>query len=90
MEENLSLKRFGINPFSLLDRIFQKYPNLPERVVNISYDQEADVLYVDFTLTRKAVDNEPLDELGMILAGLDKEEQIVNLTIINASSITEQ
>ncbi|MHA2369440.1 MAG: DUF2283 domain-containing protein [Candidatus Hodarchaeales archaeon] len=87
MEESISLKRFGIDAFSLLDQIFQKYPNLPETVVNISYDREADVLYVDFTLEGKAVDSEPLNESSMIIAGLDPQGAITSLTIMNASSL---
>ena len=85
MEKSLSLKRFGINPFTLLDEIFLKYPRLPDKVVNLAYDREADVLYVDFTLERKASDSEALDEDSMLIAGLDIHEQITNLTIMNAS-----
>jgi uncharacterized protein YuzE len=85
LEKSLSLERFGINPFSILDEVFRKYPHLPEKVVNIAYDREADVLYVDFTLERKAGDSEALDDLGMIIAGLDSQGEIIGLTIMNAS-----
>lgn len=85
MEKSISLERFGINPFSILDDVFQKYPHLPEKVVNIAYDREADVLYVDFTLERKASDSEALDDLGMIILGLDSQGEITGLTIMKAS-----
>ena len=85
MEKSLSLERFGINPFSILDEVFQKYPHLPDKVVNIAYDREADVLYVDFTLEEKTNDSEPLDDQGMIIVGLDSRGEKTGLTIMNAS-----
>ena len=87
MEESISLRRFGINPFPLLDKVFQQYPQLPEKVVDIAYDHEADVLYIDFVLDETAVDTEPLDDQGMIIAGLDEQGHIINLTIMNARQL---
>ena len=81
--------KFGIDPFPLLDKIINEYDhNLPD-IVNISYDREADVLYVKLSVTKKTIDNEPLDENGLILLGLDDQNNISALTIINASEFVK-
>lgn len=85
MEESISIRKFGINPFQILDKIAKKYAfHFPE-IVDIAYDRESDVLYVQFQLNAKSIDNEPLDEDGMILLGLDPAKKKVNMTILNAS-----
>ncbi|MHA1838834.1 MAG: DUF2283 domain-containing protein [Candidatus Ranarchaeia archaeon] len=53
----------------------------------MAYDDEADVLYIDFILNETAVDTEALDEHGMIIAGLNKKGRIINLTIMNARQL---
>ena len=84
MEESISLKQFGINPFQILDNIAKKLKFQFPEIVDIAYDRQADVLYVQFQLNAKAADNDPLDEEGMILLGLDAKNKMVNMTILNA------
>ena len=89
MVESISQIKFGIDPFSILDRIISIHSiDLPQ-ITNISYDKEADVLYVKFTLSKKAVDNEVIDADGLILLGRDKSAQIVALTILEASTFLQ-
>ena len=89
MVQSISQMKFGIDPFPLLDKIINEYVhNLPD-IVNISYDREADVLYVKLSVTKKTIDNEPLDENGLILLGLDDQNNISALTIINASEFVK-
>ena len=57
------------------------------KVVSLDYDEEADVLYVKFRHF-KIVDNEPLDEEGLILASLDEKREVVGLMIMEASMFT--
>ncbi len=85
MEESISLKQFGINPFLILDNIAKQFGFRFPEIVDIAYDRQVDVLYVQFQLNAKAVDNDPLDEDGMILLGLDARDKTVNMTIMNAS-----
>jgi len=85
MEESISLKQFGINPFQILDSIAKQLKFQFPEIVDIAYDRQADVLYVQFQINAKAVDNDPLDEEGMILLGLDAKNKMVNMTILNAS-----
>ena len=85
MEESISLKQFGINPFQILDNIAKQWNFQFPEIIDIAYDRQADVLYVQFQLNAKAVDNDPLDEEGMILLGLDAQNKRVNMTILNAS-----
>lgn len=82
--------KFGIDPFPLLDKIIKEYVHDLPDIVNMSYDKEADVLYVKLSVTKKAVDNEPLDENGLILLGLDDQNIISALTIIDASRFLPQ
>lgn len=85
MEESLSIKQFGINPFQILDNIAEQLGFQFPEIVDIAYDRHVDVLYIQFQLNAKAVDNEPLDEEGMILLGMDAKDKHVNMTILNAS-----
>ena len=45
------------------------------------------MLYVKFRHS-KIVDNEPLDERGLILASLDESQEVIGLIIMEASSFT--
>jgi len=78
----------AINPFQIVDRVLEnvRLDFKPEKIVSIDYDEEADVLYVKFKQS-KIVDNEPLDERGLILASLNKNKEIIGLTIMEASSL---
>lgn len=78
----------AINPFQIVDRVLEnvRLDFKPEKIVSIDYDEEADVLYVKFKQS-KIVDNEPLDERGLILASLNQNKEIIGLTIMEASSL---
>lgn len=58
--------------------------DLPSKIVMFHYDKEADTLYVHFEYPSKAVDSEIVDKHGEIILGIDQEDHIVNMTIINA------
>jgi hypothetical protein len=64
--------RMAINPFRTVEKALEKVrlDFKPEKIVSIDYE-EADILYVKFKQS-KIVDNEPLDEKGLILASLNK------------------
>lgn len=75
-----------IDPFQVIEKALagvQKF-RFPNRIVAIDYDAEADVLYIKFRHA-KIVDNEPLDDEGVVLASLDGKEQVTGLIIIEAS-----
>lgn len=80
--------RMGVDPFKVVQRALKgvKKFKFPSRVVAIDYDEGADILYVKFRHA-KIVDNEPLDEEGLVLASLDKQGQVAGLVIMEASSL---
>jgi uncharacterized protein YuzE len=83
--------RMPIDPFETVRRALarvEKHVALG-KVVSLNYDEEADVLYVKFRHA-KVVDNEPLDEKGLILASLDESQEVVGLMIMEASSFTRE
>ena len=57
---------------------------VPERVVFVDYDGEADVLYVKFKHAR-IVDSEGLDSEGFVVASLDLFGRVIGLAILDAS-----
>lgn len=83
--------RMAIDPFETVRRALahvEKRVTLG-KVVSLNYDEGADVLYVKFRHS-KIVDNEPLDEKGLILASLDESQEVVGLMIMEASSFTRE
>jgi uncharacterized protein YuzE len=78
----------GIDPFNTIKKALtkSKKPIRLKKAVSLSYDEEADVLYVKFNYS-KIVDNEPLDDDGLILASLDSKEKVVGLIIMEASTL---
>lgn len=88
MVESLSQMKFGIDPFPIIDRIIRKHSLDIHHIQSINYDKEADVLYVKFSLSAKAVDNKALDENGLILLGFDINGEVATLTIIDATTLT--
>lgn len=83
--------RMAIDPFETVGKALA---NMEKRValgkvVSLNYDEEADVLYVKFRHSR-IVDNEPLDEKGLILASLDERQEVVGLIIMEASRFTHE
>jgi uncharacterized protein YuzE len=52
--------------------------------VSIDYDEVADILYVKFEHV-KIVDNESLDDEGLVVASLNKQGAVAGLMIMEAS-----
>jgi len=78
--------RMTIDPFKVVNEalsIVKKRPPIA-KIIAIDYDEEADILYVRFKHSR-TVDNEPLDEDGLILASLNEQNEVIGLTIMEAS-----
>jgi len=77
--------RMAVDPFSVLDSVAEKAKRrVRGRVVSVDYDEEADVLYVQFKHD-EGVDNEALDEEGYVIGKLNRSGEIIGLTIIDAS-----
>ena len=78
--------RMTIDPFKVVTEALSKVKNRPPaaKIIAIDYDEEADILYVRFKHS-KTVDNEPLDEDGLILASLNEQNEVIGLTIMEAS-----
>jgi len=78
--------RMTIDLFKVVTEALSKVKKSPPvaRIIAIDYDEEADVLYVRFKHSR-TVDNEPLDKDGLILASLNEQNEVVGLTIMEAS-----
>jgi uncharacterized protein YuzE len=62
---------------------------LPQTMVSVDYDDEADILYVKFKHA-KIVDNHPLDAKGLVMASLDERGKVVVLVIMEAAKFTKQ
>jgi len=77
--------RMAVDPFSVLDGVAEKAKkHIRGKVVSVDYDEEADVLYVQFKHD-EGVDNEALDEEGYVIGKLNRSGEVVGLTIIDAS-----
>ena len=83
--------RMAIDPFITVENALScaKKLKLPQTLVSVDYDDEADVLYVKFKHS-KIVDNDSLDDKGLITASLDEHGKIVGLVIMEASKFTQQ
>jgi len=83
--------RMAIDPFETVERALAQVEKRVALgiVVSLNYDEGADVLYVKFSYS-KIVDNESLDEKGLILASLDESQEVVGLMIMEASSFTRE
>ena len=81
--------KMAINPFKVVARALDKVKKKPSvaMIIAIDYDETADVLYIKFKHS-KTVDNEALDEDGLILAALNQQNEIIGLTIMEASTFT--
>ena len=82
--------RMAIDPFLTVENAltYARKLNLPRKMVSVDYDDEADILYVKFKHA-KIVDNESLDERGLITASLDEQGKVVGLVIMEASKFTQ-
>ena len=75
----------AVDPFSVLDGLAEKARDrIRGRVVSVDYDEEADVLYVQFRHD-EGVDSEALDDEGYVIGKLNRSGEVVGLTIIDAS-----
>ncbi len=77
----------AIDPFKVVTRALSKVKKRPSmnRIIAIDYDEKADILYVRFKHSR-TVDNEPLDDNGLVLASLNQQGEVIGLTIMEAST----
>ena len=57
-------------------------------MVSVDYDDAADILYVKFKHT-KIVDNDTLDDKGLVIASLDEHKKVAGLIIMEASKFSE-
>ena len=82
--------RMAIDPFSTVENAMScaRKLNLPRKMVSVDYDDEADILYVKFKHA-KIVDNESLDDKGLITASLDEHGKVVGLVIMEASKFSQ-
>ncbi len=82
--------RMAIDPFRTIGNALAraKKPRIPRRVVSIDYDEGADILYVKFKHV-KIVDNESLDDEGLVVSSLDEQGEVAGLMIMEASRFAE-
>jgi uncharacterized protein YuzE len=82
--------RMAIDPFLTVENAmsYARKLNLPRKMVSVDYDDEADILYVKFKHA-KIVDNDSLDDKGLITASLDEHGKVVGLVIMEASKFTQ-
>ena len=83
--------RMAIDPFITVENALScaKRLKLPQTMVSVDYDDEADVLYVKFKHA-KIVDNDSIDDKGLITASLDENGKIIGLIIMEASTFTQK
>jgi uncharacterized protein YuzE len=82
--------RMAIDPFLTVENALScaKKLNLPTKMVSLDYDDEADILYVKFKHA-KIVDNDSLDDKGLVNASLDEHGKVVGLVIMEASKFSK-
>jgi uncharacterized protein YuzE len=82
--------RMAIDPFLTVENAlsYAKRLNLPQKMVSVDYDDEADILYVKFKHA-KIVDNDSLDDKGLITASLDEHGKVIGLVIMEASKFSK-
>ena len=74
----------------IVSQIAEQYSlRLPSKIVMFHYDDSSDTLYVHFKYPAKSVDSKVVDEYGEIILGLDTKGKVVNLTIINATTLNQ-
>jgi len=80
----------AIDPFLTVENALSsaRKLNLPRKMVSVDYDDEADILYVKFKHA-KIVDNDALDDVGLITASLDEHGKVVGLVIMEASKFAQ-
>lgn len=83
--------RMAIDPFMTVENALScaKKIKLPQTMVSVDYDDEADVLYVKFKHA-KIADNGSIDDKGLITVSLDENGKIIGLVIMEASKFTQK
>jgi uncharacterized protein YuzE len=83
--------KMAIDPFKTVGNALSRSRRvkLPKTMVSVDYDDEADILYVKFKHA-KIVDNDSLDDKGLITASLDEHGKVVGLIIMQASKFTQE
>lgn len=77
--------KMPIDPFKVVRKALSATrKKIKEKIIGLNYDEEADVLYVNFKQA-KIVDNRPLDANGMLMASLDKKGKIIGIIVMDAS-----
>ena len=82
--------RMAVDPIRTVKNALScsKKLKFPNTMVSVDYDDEADVLYVRFKHA-KIVDNDSLDDEGLVIASLDVQGKVVGLVISQASRFNE-
>lgn len=83
--------RMAIDPFATVENALSCAPKLklPQTMVSVDYDDEADILYVKFKHA-KITDNNSIDDKGFITASLDENGRIIGLVIMEASKFAQK
>jgi len=90
MEKVEPIIRMQIDGTELINRLATKYSlPLPQEIVRMGYDSAADVLYAHFHANAEATDSEINENNENIILGLNRSQQIVRITILNASQFFE-
>lgn len=66
-------------------RLASNVNSLPKKNFYLSYDAQADVLYINFHNPAKSADDSELTDDDVIVR-YDEQEEIIGLTILHASS----
>ncbi len=78
--------RMRIDGTGLVNAIAIRYDlSLPHEIVRMGYDAGADVFYAHFQAKAEALDSEILDDDENVILGLNENEEIVRITILNAT-----
>lgn len=86
MEKTEPLIKMQIKATEIINRIDSEYAlSLPQEIIRLGYDSEADVLYAHFVANAIASDSEILEADENIILGLNPGNEIVRITILNAS-----
>ena len=86
MEKTEPLIRMQIEATEIINRISTRYSlSLPHEIIRMGYDEEADVLYAHFEANAEAVDSDILEANENIILGLNKKNNVVRITILNAT-----
>ena len=82
--------KMAIDPFKTVENALSCSRNLsiPKTMISVDNDNAADILYVKFKHT-KIVDNDAIDDKGLVVASLDEHRKVAGLIIMEASKFSE-